>query len=216
LSGAAVGEQAALAMQAVKERLATPFGLTLCDPPYVKVSHEVVRSVLYNTGQKENAGIFCHPQAWAVMAEIALGNRDRAYEYYRAYMPAAYNDRAEVRQIEPYVHCQSTHGPTSRNFGKSRLPWLSGTASWSYFCAVHSILGLQPDYEGLRLVPALPSEWPEVSIERQFRGRRFRIHVKNGKSGRFASMRVNGRSYAEPFIPTRDFQDDNEVELVLS
>jgi N,N'-diacetylchitobiose phosphorylase len=215
LSGAARPEQAEACLRAAHERLATPFGLVLCTPPYVKASHAVIRSVLYNTGQKENAGIFCHPQAWAVMAEIAVGHRDRAYEYYRAYMPSAYNEQAEVRQIEPYVHCQSTHGPDSQNYGKSRLPWLSGTASWSYYCAVHSILGLQPEYEGLRLAPSLPSTWPRVTVERLFRGKRFIIAIENSGEGRLRRMRVNGKEYADGFIPAVDFAEVNHVELEL-
>ena len=56
---------------------------------------------------KENAGIFCHTQSWVVIAECLLGNGDQAYEFYRAFMPSAYNTRAEVREIEPYVHCLS-------------------------------------------------------------------------------------------------------------
>lgn len=214
LSGAATPEQGRRAMQAVHERLATPFGIALCDPPYQVVSHEVVRAVLYNPGQKENAGIFCHPQAWAVMAEVMLGNNERAYEYYRAYMPSAYNDRAEVREIEPYVHCQSTHGRHSKLYGKSRLPWLSGTASWSYYAATHAILGVQPEYEGLRFRPCLPSRWPEVTVERVFRDKRFIIHVKNGGK-RLQRLVANGREYGGDFMPCADFLDVNHVEIEL-
>jgi cellobiose phosphorylase len=214
LSGAATPEQGRRAMRAVHERLATPFGIALCDPPYEKVSHEVVRAVLYNPGQKENAGIFCHPQAWAVMAEVMLGNNDRAYEYYRAYMPSAYNDRAEVRQIEPYVHCQSTHGRHSGLYGASRLPWLSGTAAWSYYAAINAILGVQPDYHGLRFSPCLPSRWPEVKVERIFRDQRFSIRIKN----RGTSLRrlvANGKSYDGGFIPQSDFLATNQVEIEM-
>ncbi len=215
LSGAATPEQGRKAMDAVGERLATPFGIVLCDPPYEKVSHEVVRAVLYNAGQKENAGIFCHPQAWAVMAEIALGNADRAYEYYRAYMPSAYNDRAEVREIEPYVHCQSTHGKASQKFGASRLPWLSGTATWSYHCATHWILGIQPDYDGLRIRPSLPSRWPEVRVERRFRGKSFQIHIVNGGS-RLTRLELNGEPLEGGLIPADRFQEVNVVEVQMS
>jgi N,N'-diacetylchitobiose phosphorylase len=214
LSGAATRAQAEQAMASLHEHLATPFGLELCSPPYENISHAVVRAVLFNNGQKENAGIFCHPQAWAVMAAAALGQNDRAYEYYRAYMPAAYNERAEVREIEPYVHCQSTHGRHSRLYGKSRLPWLSGTASWSYYAAVSSILGIRPDYDGLRLEPCLPSAWPEVKVERVFRQRRFEIRIVN-RGPRFHALRVNGRSYSSPFIPVADFAEHNRVELEL-
>ena len=89
----------------------------ICDPPYEDLLVGVVRSVLFNKGIKENGGIFCHTQGWAVMAEAMLGHGDRAYEYFRAYMPAAYNTRAEVREIEPYVYCQSTHSRYSRRMG---------------------------------------------------------------------------------------------------
>jgi N,N'-diacetylchitobiose phosphorylase len=214
LSGAATPDQGRRAMQAVRDRLATPFGIALCDPPYKVISHEVVRAVLYNPGQKENAGIFCHPQAWAVMAEVMLGNNDRAYEYYRAYMPSAYNDRAELREIEPYVHCQSTHGKHSGSYGKSRLPWLSGTATWSYHAAINAILGVQPDYAGLRLRPCLPSRWPEVEIERIFRDKRFVIQIKNaGKS--LKRLVCNGRVYPADFIPVADFRDENQIQIEM-
>jgi cellobiose phosphorylase len=138
-----------------------------------------IRAVLFNPGQKENAGIFCHPQGWAVIAETQLGHGNRAYEYYRAYMPAAYNDHAEVRQIEPYVHCQSTHGRDSRRFGASRLPWLSGTATWSYVAATQYILGIRPDWDGLRVDPVIPSSWDTFQMTRHFRGAIYNIRVTN-------------------------------------
>ena len=47
----------------------TPYGLMLAGPPFVKTSVEVMRSVVYLTGIKENAGIFNHTQGWGVMAE---------------------------------------------------------------------------------------------------------------------------------------------------
>src|SRR5690606_1623816 len=161
-------------------------------------------------------GIFCHPQGWAVIAETMLGNAERAYEYYRAYMPAAYNDRAEVRQIEPYVHCQSTHSKYSGLFGASRLPWLSGTASWSYFAATQHILGIQPDYDGLRIAPCLPSAWPQVRVRRVFRERTFDIVIHNGKQGHGVQSLVhNGNSIAGDCIPAADFADVNHVEVQL-
>ena len=42
------------------------------------------------------------------MAECMLGHGDRAYEYYKATLPSAYNTRAEVRQSEPYVHARTS------------------------------------------------------------------------------------------------------------
>ena len=194
LSGAATDEQARQAMQSVNQRLATEYGLLLCDPPFFKTSTEVVRATLFNPGMKENAGIFCHPQGWAVMAEARLGNGDRAYQYYRASMPSAYNQRAEVRQVEPYVHCQSTHGRGSRRFGASRLPWLTGAATWSYHAATAYILGIRPDYAGLRIDPVIPAAWDAFQATRRFRGARYDIRVRNldGVQRGVRSIRVDG------------------------
>jgi N,N'-diacetylchitobiose phosphorylase len=179
ISGAAQGEQAKACMDACHQHLATPYGLMLCDPPFVSVPCQEIRAVLFNPGMKENSGIFCHPQGWAIISETMLGRGNRAYDYYRAYMPSAYNDRAEIREIEPYVHCQSTHGRYSRKHGVSRLPWLSGTATWSYVAGTQHILGIKPDWDGLRVDPVIPSSWDGFSVERRFRGATYRISVKN-------------------------------------
>lgn len=217
LSGAATREQAEQAMASVRKYLATEHGVAILDPPYRTADPSVIRAMVLNEGQKENAGIFCHPQGWAVIAETLLGHNDQAYAYYRAYMPAAYNDQAEVRQIEPYVHCQSTHSKYSGLFGASRLPWLSGTASWSYFAATQHILGIQPEYDGLRIAPCLPSAWPLVRVQRVFRGRKFEIVIRNGEQGHgVRSLVHNGRAVAGDLIAATEFADENHVEVQLN
>jgi N,N'-diacetylchitobiose phosphorylase len=217
MSGTASGDQSARAMQAVHDRLATPFGLKLCDPPYVGTPHAVVRAVLFNEGQKENGGIFCHTQGWAVIAETMLGHGDRAFQYYRAYMPAAYNERAEVRQSEPYVHCQSTHGPDSRQFGASRLPWLSGTAAWAYHAATQYILGIRPEGDGLRIDPCLPSTWPTVTIHRNFRGLRLTITISNPdrRQKGLSRLTLDGIPQNGNFVSAGALRDGSHIEATL-
>jgi N,N'-diacetylchitobiose phosphorylase len=196
LSGAASDDQARTAMDAVHERLATEFGIALCEPPYRRTPIGEVRSGLFNPSMKENAGIFCHPQSWAVIAETILGRGDRAFEYLMAFLPAAYNDRADIREVEPYVHAQSTHGKHSRSFGASRLPWLSGTASWTYHAMTQHLLGVQPDYHGLRIRPCVPHTWDGFSVTRRFRGATYRIRVANPDHGQcgLAALEVEGIS----------------------
>lgn len=195
ISGAGTADQCASAMEEVHGQLATEFGIQLCAPPFLTTDVKVVRAVLFNPGTKENAGIFSHPQGWAVIAETLLGHGNRAYEYYRAYMPAAYNDRAEVRGVEPYVHCQSTHGKHSPRFGASRLPWLTGAATWSYIAATQHILGIRPDWNGLTVDPVIPSAWDGFEVDRHFRGADYHITVKNpGHVERgVKALRVNGK-----------------------
>ncbi len=179
ISGTASAEQAASCMETVHERLATPYGLMLAVPPFVKTPIDVMRAVVFNPGVKENSGIFNHTEGWGVMAECLLGHGDRAYEYYRATMPSAYNERAEIRQSEPYVQAQTTYSPYSPRAGNARTSWLTGAATWGYFSATQHILGIRPELEGLRIDPCIPSEWESFKVTRRFRGKRWVIRVHN-------------------------------------
>ncbi|MEW6403570.1 MAG: N,N'-diacetylchitobiose phosphorylase [Chloroflexota bacterium] len=208
ISGAATTEQATRCMESVYTQLATPYGLMLCAPPFAKTSIEVMRAVVFNPGIKENAGIFNHTQGWGVMAECMLGNGDRAYEYYRASMPAAYNTRAEIRQSEPYVQGQTTYSTYSPRPGNTRTSWLTGAAAWSYFSAAQYILGLQPELDGLRIDPCIPSAWSGFSAARSFRGGKMRIVVHNPEHvcKGVVKMTVDGNPIEGNLIPLGDHQ----------
>jgi cellobiose phosphorylase len=217
ISGAATPEQAARCMQTVQERLATPYGLMLSAPPFVNTKVDVMRAVVFNPGIKENAGIFNHTQGWGVMAECLLGNGDRAYEYYRASMPAAYNDRAELRQIEPYVQGQTTYSIYSPRPGNTRTSWLTGAAAWAYFSATQYILGIRPEMDGLRIDPCIPGAWKGFKATRRFRGRTVQIDVKNpsGVCRGVKSLTLNGQPLPDNLVPADRLGEQNKVEVVM-
>ena len=217
ISGAATPEQSARCMETVKERLDTPYGLMLCAPPFIKTSIDVMRAVVFNPGVKENAGIFNHTQGWGVIAECLLGHGDRAYEIYRASMPAAYNDRAKLRQIEPYVQGQTTYSAFSPRPGNTRTPWLTGAASWAYFSATQYILGLRPEIDGLRIDPCIPSAWDGFTVTRRFRGKTIEIQVGNPDHvcRGVASLTLNGESLPDSLVPANVLQDHNLIQVVL-
>jgi N,N'-diacetylchitobiose phosphorylase len=217
ISGAADRGQAQKAMHSVKEWLATPYGLMLCAPPFVQTSMEVMRAVLFNPGIKENAGIFNHTQGWAVMAECILGDGDQAYEYYRAFMPSAWNERAEVRQIEPYVHNQTTYSKYAEQYGAARLPWLTGAAAWAYFSATQYVLGMRPEMDGLRIDPCIPRAWKGFEAARRFRGKLVEIVVRNpkGVSRGVAALTLNGEKLPGNLLPADKLAERNRVEVIL-
>jgi N,N'-diacetylchitobiose phosphorylase len=174
--------------------------------------------VVFNEGIKENGGIFNHPQGWAVMAECLLGNGDQAYEYYRAYMPAAYNTRAEVRDAEPYVHTQTTYATINPNAGKSRVSWLTGTASWSYHSAVQYVLGVRPELDGLRIDPCIPSHWPGFEMQREFRGCQVTLRVKNPSAlcKGISQLHVDGKLIEGNLLPLSALRPSVVVEAVIT
>ncbi|MBK8806830.1 MAG: N,N'-diacetylchitobiose phosphorylase [Bacteroidales bacterium] len=217
ISQHATGDRAKLVMDKVNERLATEYGIMLCDPPYEKTDPSVIKAPLFNKGMKENAAIFNHTQGWAVMAETMLGRGNQAYKYYKSYLPAAYNEIAEIRESEPYVYSQSTHSKHNLRFGASRLPWLSGTATWAYFSAAQYVLGIRPTYNGLEIDPCIPSEWLGFTATRRFVGKTVKIkvdnphHVEKGVS----LMSVNGEPIEGTIIPINKLTDVTEVVITL-
>ena len=213
ISGHTSKEQSKKLLNTVNKRLSTDYGLMINDPPVEKTDPKVIKSRLFNKGMKENASIFQHTQSWVVIAETLIGNGNRAYEYFRKFMPSAYNTEAELRQTEPYVYAQFTNSVYSPRYGASRLPWLSGTASWAYYTAAQFILGVQPDYNGLRIDPCIPSNWKDIKIKRVFRNKIFRIIIKNEKGSQkgIKKLILNGNKINGNLIPLELMEDKNDV-----
>ncbi len=217
LSGHATGKRAEQVLKNVEQKLATEYGVMLLDPPYEKTEHSVVKAPLFNKGMKENAAIFCHTQGWIVMAETILGHGDQAYDYYTSYLPAAYNEKADIRETEPYVYAQSTNSKANMRFGSSRNPWLSGTATWAYYAAAQFIMGIRPEYVGLRIDPCIPSRWKGFTAERTFRGKKVFISVSNpdGVEKGVKHIKINGTEVESNLIPSEEITDNAHIDVVM-
>ena len=217
ISGLADSHQADTIMEGVSQRLNTAYGAVLMDPPYHAHAFDGALAVIYNPGTKENAGIFSQTRGWLILAEALRGQGQRAYTYFAENAPAAQNDRAEVRHLEPYCYGQFTEGPASKHFGRSQVHWLTGTASTVMVGCVEGILGLRPDLDGLRLAPAIPREWTGFTMDKDFRGCRLHIRVENPhhRESGFTSLTVNGRELPDAYIPAALLTRETEVCLIL-
>ena len=217
ISGLADSHQADTIMEGVSQRLNTAYGAVLMDPPYHAHAFDGALAVIYNPGTKENAGIFSQSQGWLILAEALCGHGQRAFGYFTENAPAAQNDRAEIRHLEPYCYGQFTEGPASKHFGRSQVHWLTGTASTVMVGCVEGILGLRPDLDGLRLAPAIPKEWDSFTMEKDFRGRRLHIRVENPdhRESGCRSLTLNGQAMLDNYIPASALQDENEIILTL-
>ena len=220
ISGLASKAQAEAAMENVYAQLNTAFGAVLMDPPYHAHAFDGALAVIYNQGVKENAGIFSQSQGWLILAEALLGHGNRAFEYYMENSPAAQNDKAEVRKLEPYCYGQFTEGKASPHFGRSHVHWLTGTASTVMVGSVEGILGMRPDFYGLRIAPSIPAEWDGFTVEKDFRGKHLHIEVKNpghAESG-FQCMEINGQTIFNNYVKDEWLMSngDNIITLYMS
>lgn len=217
ISGLADDGQADLVMANVYEKLNTRYGALLMDPPYHAHAFDGALAVIYNQGTKENAGIFSQSQGWLILAEALLGHGDRAFTYFMENAPAAQNDIAEIRRIEPYCYGQFTEGRASVHHGRSHVHWLTGTASTVMVGCVEGILGLRPDLCGIKLSPAIPRTWKHLEIDKDFRGKHLHIVVENpdGRESGCKKLLLNGKALPDNYIPAGMLKLQNEILLTL-
>ena len=217
ISGQADADQTVKVLDSVYNNLNTEYGALLMDPPFHAHAIDGALAVGYNPGTKENSGIFSQTQGWIILAEALTGNGNRAFEYYMENCPAAFNDRAEIRQMEPYCFGQFTEGKASPCFGQSHVHWLTGTASTVMVGCVEGILGIRPDFYGLHLSPSVPADWDGLTIEKDFRGKKLVIEVKNPehKTSGVKSIEVNGAAVEGDYIPADILAEKNDIVVTL-
>jgi len=195
--------QAEKALDAVKERLDTRYGIVLNNPAFTTYHVELGEISTYPPGYKENAGIFCHNNPWIMIAETVLGRGDRAFEYYKKITPAYLEDISEIHRLEPYVYAQMIAGKDAVRHGEAKNSWLTGTAAWNFVAISQYILGVRPEYEGLLVQPCIGKDVPSFTITRKCRGAEYQIRVKNtGRGGGGpAKLVVNGRPLGGNLVP---------------
>ena len=205
------------ALDSVEKHLATKYGLVLQQPAYTKYYVEYGEISTYPAGYKENAGIFCHNNAWIMIAEALVGRGDKAFDYYSRIAPAYTEEYSDVHRTEPYVYSQMIAGKDAARFGEAKNSWLTGTASWNFVAITQYILGIKPNYDGIIVDPAIPKEWDGYTVTREFRKDKYNIKVENPNhvSTGVAKLVVDGKEIQGNLIPYVGDGKTHEVLVVL-
>ena len=85
----------------------------------------------------------------------------------------------EIHRTEPYVYSQTIAGRSAKNYGEAKNSWLTGTAAWTFTAASQGILGIIPEYDGLKVTPCLPASIKKYHATRLFRNATYDITVVN-------------------------------------
>lgn len=201
LAGVGGKEYGLKAMESTRQRLLGEYGVELLAPCYTEYHLELGEISSYPPGFKENGSVFCHNNPWIICAEASLGRGNEAFDIYRRICPAYLEDKSEIHETEPYCYAQTVTGRASGNPGHAKNSWLTGTASWTFLSISQAILGIYPDYDGLRIAPCIPDELEEYTVIRRFRGTEYTIHVR--RTGE-ASMAVDGVPLSGNLVPLSD------------
>ena len=204
-------------LNAIDKYLNTKYGLVLNNPAYTKYYIQYGEISTYPGGYKENAGIFTHNNAWIICAEAYAGRGDKAFEYYSKIAPAFNEEISDLHKTEPYVYGQMIAGKDASRFGEGKNSWLTGTAAWNMVAISQYILGVQPDFDGLKIDPSIPAQWDGLSISRKFRGATYDIKVSNPShvNKGIKSVTVDGNAIEGNVLPAFGDGACHKVEVVM-
>ncbi|MCX5679464.1 MAG: glycosyl transferase [Candidatus Omnitrophica bacterium] len=217
MSGIAEGVRGLTCMDSVKRLLDTEYGIMLINPPYTEYDEKLGAVTTFAPGLKENGGIFCHSNPWAMIAETILGRGDIAYKYYKTILPTTKNKMADIHLTECYIYSQFITGKSNQNFGRARNSWLTGTAAWNFVAISEYILGIKPDYNGLVIDPCIPKRWKSFEVKRVFRNATYDIHVRNPKgiNKGVKHLKVDGMKIEGNVTPVFNDGKVHKVEVEL-
>ena len=217
---AGIGKEEGLcdkALNAVKERLDSKYGIVLNNPAFTKYYIEYGEISSYPAGYKENAGVFCHNNPWIMIGETVVGNGNRAWDYYKKICPSYLEEISDLHKTEPYVYAQMVAGKDAFKPGEAKNSWLTGTASWNFYAVTQYMLGIRPEYDGLLVDPCIPTDWKGFKATRKFRGATYRIEIvnPNGKSKGIMEVTVDGLPHKSNLIPVFGDGKEHDVKIVM-
>ena len=195
LAGVAGSQRLKRVINSVNKYLDGPHGLALFYPAYTKFDSRLGRISMFSEGTKENAAVFCHAATFMAVAYCLSGLGNRAYSAIKKIMPNAQKDY-DLYKTEPYVYAEYLVGPGHPYlYGEGAFTWITGTAGWSFMAATEWLLGVQRDYNGLRMSPCIPARWKSCRVRRPFRGAVYEIEIKNpkGKQSGLTSLYCDGK-----------------------
>jgi cellobiose phosphorylase len=175
LNDVASPERAAGAMAAVKEHLVTEAGALLLAPAYTAPVPEIGTITRYAPGLRENGGVYTHAATWAIAAAAKLKDRELVGRLLVAIDPTVKDP--ERYWAEPYVLPGNVDGPVSPHHGRAGWTWYTGSAAWLHRVVTGWVLGVRPDWDGLRIDPCLPATWRQASMVRPFRGSTYHVEI---------------------------------------
>ncbi len=191
------------ALDSVKEKLDTKYGVMILQPAYTRYHLELGEISSYPPGYKENAGIFCHNNPWVSIAETVIGRGDRAFEIYQKTCPAYVEEFSEIHRTEPYVYSQMVAGADAKFHGEAKNSWLTGTAAWTFVNVSQHILGVYPTHKGLSIDPCVPKGFGDFELTRKFREGTYNIKVVNPDNVEkgVKSITVDGKAVEGCVVP---------------
>ena len=149
----------------------------------------------YPKGIRENGGQYTHAAIWFIIAEVLLGNNNKAMELYKKINPVEHtNSKEKVNKykVEPYSVVADIY--SENNYaGRGGWTWYTGSSSWMYRLQVEYILGIHILYGKMKINPAVPDNWIAFHVEFRYKQAIYKIDYEKNKQGKETTMFLDGK-----------------------
>ncbi len=207
LNDVAPPERARQCMAAVREHLLSEAGVALLAPAFDHPVREIGYITRYPPGVRENGGVYTHAATWAIAAACKLRDPELAGRLLEAINPATKDP--ERYWAEPYVLPGNVDGPDSPHHGRGGWTWYTGSAQWLHRVVTEWVLGVRPEWDGLRIDPCLPPGWTRAGMIRPWRGCSYRIQIERAAAdqvrtwpaGTTAEVLLDGVKLPDNLVP---------------
>lgn len=220
ITGAADETRTQTLLAACDELLGTPVGYQLLAPPFREIDDNIGRISSMEPGIAENGTVYAHLNIWMILGLLRSGQAEQAYALFQKITPGYVSGTEDLKQkCPPYMYANCYFGPDHRNNAyQMEFTWITGSVAWFNTVLLQEMLGVKPDYAGLRLEPCLPATWETVEVERTFRNAQYHIRLQNPHhlSKGHLQITVDGQPCDGPTLP--DFQDGqmHQIEVQLT
>ncbi|MCL2351568.1 MAG: hypothetical protein FWC55_03440 [Firmicutes bacterium] len=195
------------------EMLLTDQGYRLLAPTFTRIDPRIGRISALEPGICENGTIYTHVNIWLILGLLRNGRADKAYEVFKALSPGY--PGGKKGGCPPYVYANCYYGPDHRNNAyQMEFTWITGSIAWLNQVLACDMLGVEADYDGLRIRPNLPSGWGEITYRRAYRGAFYDIRVRNCGSAARYSVTADGAEVTDGLVPAYGDGKTHIVEAV--
>ncbi len=202
-------------MDYVEDTFGCDFGYTQVSPCHAVGTDHIGRSSYFQKGCYENGSVYNHGCTFKLVADCYLKRGNQAYDSVLRMLPTNPKNPSSHSGMEPYAISNMYIGPENEfRAGYSPMHWITGTCGWLFRGVVEYMIGVQAEYDGLAINPAMPEAWKNVSVHRTFRGCVYDIDfIQNCYNGAL-SITVDGKAIEGNILPY--FEDGAAHKVVVN
>lgn len=203
-------------MDYVEDNLCCDFGYVQVTPAHRIGNDNLGRSSYFQPGCYENGSVYNHGCAFKIVADCYLKRGNEALKAVRLMLPTNPKNSSENSGMEPYAISNMYLGPEApHRVGYSPMHWISGTCGWLFRGIVEYMLGIQADYNGLKIDPALPEKWKNITAHRTYRNCSYDIAYEQKRYNGEVKILVDGKTLVGNILPYFTDNQTHQVKVTI-